>query len=182
MLLQQHLSLICFKIRSRNEEAINSTRSRIYSLKVFHSLLLDIYFLFLNWLGTHVSDDRKYVCGRRLYVCINTWKFGGLNSREIMSLPENSWGEAGSSKTPLERKILGGGGGGANQRVFHGGRFFFFDHRSVHLFQTNQRFQEIELILWTVLIWKSSKPKLSSQNMRGCSHATIIIPSLHLPI
>ena len=124
MLLQQHLSLICFKIRSRNEEAINSTRSRIYSLKVFHSLLLDIYFLFLNWLSTHVSNDRKYVCGRRLYVCINTWKFRGLNSREIMSLPGNSWGEGGSSKTPLERKILGGGGG-ANQRVFHGGGFFF---------------------------------------------------------
>ena len=180
MLLQQHLSLTCFKIRSRNEEAINSTRSRIYSLKVFHSLLLDIYFLFLNWLSTHVSDDRKYVCGRRLYVCINTWKFRGLNSREIMSLPGNSWGEGESSKTPLEQKILGGGG--CKSKSLPWGGVLFFDHRSVHLFQTNQRFQEIELILWTVPIWKSSKPKLSSQNLRGCSHATIIIPSLHLPI
>ena len=42
-----------------------------------------------------------------------------------MSLPGNSLGEGGSSKTPLERKILGGGGGGANQRVFHGGGSFF---------------------------------------------------------
>ena len=33
----------------------------------------------------------------------------------------NSWGEGGSSKTPLERKILGGGGGGVNQGVFRGG-------------------------------------------------------------
>ena len=124
MLLQQHLSLTCFKIRSRNEEAINSTRSRIYSLKVFHSLLLDIYFLFLNWLSTHVSDDRKYVCGRRLYVCINTWKFRRLNSREIMSLPGNSWGEGGSSKTPLERKILGGGGVQIKESSMGGGSFF----------------------------------------------------------
>ena len=52
------LSLVCLDIRSRNEEAINSTRNRIYSLKVFHSLLLDIYFLF-------VSELIKYECYRR---------------------------------------------------------------------------------------------------------------------
>ena len=33
----------------------------------FHILFDD---LFLNWFSTHVSDDRKYVCGRRLYACI----------------------------------------------------------------------------------------------------------------
>ena len=37
---------------------------------------------------TRVSDDRKYVCGRRLYACINTRKFKGLDSREITPLPE----------------------------------------------------------------------------------------------
>ena len=63
-------SLACLEIRSRNEEAINSTRNRICSLKVF------------------VSDDRKYVCGRRLYMSINTRKFKGLDSREITPLPE----------------------------------------------------------------------------------------------
>ena len=89
-------------------------------------------------------------------------------------------GGGGHQRPPWNEKSWGWGG--ANQRVFHGGGGSFFDHRSVHLFQTNQRFQEIELILWTVPIWKSSKPKLSSQNMRGCSHATIIIPSLHLPL
>ena len=89
-------------------------------------------------------------------------------------------GGGGVIKDPLGTENRGGWGG-ANQRVFHGG-VLFFDHQSVHLFQTNQRFQEIELILWIVPIWKSSKPKLSSQNMRGCSHAMIIIPSLHLPI
>ena len=32
-------SLTCLEIRSRNEEAINSTGNRIYSLKVFYFLL-----------------------------------------------------------------------------------------------------------------------------------------------
>ena len=31
----------------------------------------------------HVSDDRKYFCGRRLYVCINTRIFKGLDCRQI---------------------------------------------------------------------------------------------------
>ena len=35
-----------------------------------------------------VSDDQKYVCSCRLYACINTRKFKGLDSREITSLPE----------------------------------------------------------------------------------------------
>ena len=39
--------------------------------------------LFPNWLfSTRVSDDRKYVCSRRLYACINTRKFKGLDSRD----------------------------------------------------------------------------------------------------
>ena len=33
------VSLACLEIRWENEEAINSTRNRIYSLKVFHFLL-----------------------------------------------------------------------------------------------------------------------------------------------
>ena len=33
------LSVACLRIRSRNEEAINSTRNRIYSLKYFYLLL-----------------------------------------------------------------------------------------------------------------------------------------------
>ena len=44
------ISLACWKIRSRNEEAINSTRNRIYSLKVFTSYFIDVdtFYLFLN--------------------------------------------------------------------------------------------------------------------------------------
>ena len=87
----QRLSVsLCLEIRSRNDDAINSTRNRIYSLKVFTSYFIDVdtFYLFLNWFSTRVGDDRKYVCGRRLYACINTRKFKGLDSREITSLPE----------------------------------------------------------------------------------------------
>ena len=90
------ISLACLEIRSRNEEAINSTRNRIYSLKVFYFLLyrrrvffrIFTFYLFLNWFSTRVSNDRKYVSGRRLYAYINTRKFKGLDSTEISSLPE----------------------------------------------------------------------------------------------
>ena len=83
------ISLAWFEIRSRKEEALNSTRNSIYSLKVYYFLLYRCrYFLFLNWFSTRVRDDRKYVCGSRLYACINTRKFKCLDSREITPLPE----------------------------------------------------------------------------------------------
>ena len=41
-----------------------------------------------------------------------------------MSLPGNSWGEAGSSKTPLEQKILGGGGVQIKESSMGGVLFF----------------------------------------------------------
>ena len=84
------LSVACLEIRSRNEEAIYSTRNRIYFLQVFTSYFIDVdtFFLFLNWFSTRVSDYRKYVCGCRLYACINTRKYKGLDSREFTSLPE----------------------------------------------------------------------------------------------
>ena len=81
--------LACLEIRSRNEEAINSTRNIFYSLRVSYFLLYRRrYFLFLNWFSTRVSDDQKYLSGSRLYACINTRKFKGLDSREITSLPD----------------------------------------------------------------------------------------------
>ena len=43
-------SLACLEIRSINEEKINSSRNRIYSLKVFTSYFIDVdtFYLFLN--------------------------------------------------------------------------------------------------------------------------------------
>ena len=72
--LTAELSFACVEIRSRNEEAIDSSWNRIYALK--------------NWFSILVSNVWKHVWGRRLYVCINTRKFKGLDSREITSLPE----------------------------------------------------------------------------------------------
>ena len=85
-------SYACLEIRSRSEEAINSTQNRIYSREVFffftsYFIDVDTFYLFLNWFSTLVSDDRKYVCCRRLYACIITRKFKGLDSGEITSLP-----------------------------------------------------------------------------------------------
>ena len=61
--------LACLEIRSRNEEAINSTRSRIYSIKV-------VYFQ-LYPRGVFLRIFTGY-----------TRKCKGLDSREITSLPE----------------------------------------------------------------------------------------------
>ena len=59
------VSLTCLEIRSRNEEAINSTRNRIYSLKVFYLLLyLRRYFLFISELIQYASQRRPEICLR----------------------------------------------------------------------------------------------------------------------
>ena len=51
--LQRHSDSLCLEIRWRNEEAINFTRNRIYSLNVFYFLLYRRrFFLFLNWFST----------------------------------------------------------------------------------------------------------------------------------
>ena len=85
-------SYACLEIRSRSEEAINSIQNGIYSLEVFffftsYFIDVDTFYLFLNWFSILVSDDREYVCCRRLYACINARKFKGLDSGEITSLP-----------------------------------------------------------------------------------------------
>ena len=75
--------LACLEIRSRNY-----TRNMIYSVFYFLLYRHRYFYLFLNWFRTRVSDDQKYLCGSRLYACINTRKFKGLDSREITSLPD----------------------------------------------------------------------------------------------
>ena len=47
------ITLACLEIRSRNKEAVNSARNRIYSREVFYFLLYRRrYFSFLNWFST----------------------------------------------------------------------------------------------------------------------------------
>ena len=55
---------------------------------VFLLLILStsiLFICFMNWFCTRVSEDRKYLCGRRLCGWINTRKFKDLYSREITS-------------------------------------------------------------------------------------------------
>ena len=58
--------------------------------RFFTSYFIDVdtFYLFLNWFSTRVGDDQKYLSGSRLYACINTRKFKGLDSRETTSLPD----------------------------------------------------------------------------------------------
>ena len=136
-------SLACLEIRSRNEEAINSTRNMIYPLKVFTSYFIDAdtFYLFLNWFSTRVSDDQKYRCGSRLYACINTRKFKGLDSREITSLPE--------IEKVITRLICIQWKFTAHDHcnfANYDSYFFYRPLSSVHLLQSNQRFQAIQFV------------------------------------
>ena len=85
------VSLARLEITSRNEEAVNFTRNTIYLLKVFLPPTLSTSILFIClWIDLVrvLATTGNNVCGRRLYACINTQKFKGLDCREITSLPE----------------------------------------------------------------------------------------------
>ena len=58
-------SLACLEIRLRNEEAINSTRNRIYSLKGFYfPLYRHLYFLFVSALILYMFEQWPEICLR----------------------------------------------------------------------------------------------------------------------
>ena len=85
------VSLARLEITSRNEEAVNFTRNTIYLLKVFLLPTLSTSILFIClWIDLVrvLATTGNNVCRRRLYACINTQKFKGLDCREITSLPE----------------------------------------------------------------------------------------------
>ena len=90
--LQRHSGLACLEISSRNEEAINSTRNMIYSLKVFYFLhyrrrhicfWIDLVRVLAT---TKIPGSQRWVAGYTRV--INTRKFKGLDSRKITSLPD----------------------------------------------------------------------------------------------
>ena len=140
-------SLACFEIRSRNKRAINSTRNKIYSLKVFHFLLYRrrFFYLFLSWFSMRVSDDQKYVWGRRLNACINTRKFKGLDYHCQRSKKWFTWHVI---------SIIAENKPHAHQKNFLHTMtiaallikilIFFRPLSSVHLFQSNQRFEFVD--------------------------------------
>ena len=136
----------------------------IYLLKVFYFLLkIDVatFYLFLNWFGMRDSNNRN-VCSGRLYKCINTQKFKGLDSREITSLPEIKKAIYMACHFNHRQKYTAFSPQGSfayNDSLQHATIAvllikipIFFNHSVVfmHLFQSNQRFQVIEFLDWHV--------------------------------
>ena len=144
-------------VRSRNDEAINSTRNRIYSLKVFPSLPLDIYFLFFSELIQYARQRLpEYVCGRRLYAGTDKYtkiqgprfqknyifardQKGDLHGTSFQSSPKINpmlitrlfaYNESLQHQTSFTKKDL----------------FFVRPLSSVHLFPSDQRFETIEFL------------------------------------
>ena len=145
----------------RRRLILQETWTDLLAKRFFISYFIEVYtfYFFLNWFSTRVSDDQKYVCGRRLYVCINTRKFKGLDSRKITSLPEIKkviyMARHFQSSPKINRMLI-------TRTISIQWKFTTPDHRSfaikfgilfffrplstVHLFQSNQRFQAIEIV------------------------------------
>ena len=89
-LLQRRLILLPWILDREMGRRLILHKTGFTPWRFFTSYFIDVdaFYLFLNWFSTRVTDDRKYVCCRRLYARINTRKFKGLDSREITSLQE----------------------------------------------------------------------------------------------
>ena len=140
---------------------------------------VDTFYLFLNWFSTRVSDDRKYVCGRRLYAFMNTRKFKGIDSREITSLLDIEKVIYMHIFSIIAENYL------HTVKVYNARpsqfclfRFLFFSDHSVVFpcYKVLQSFQAIEFVDRHV---SEIFPKISWQNMRGFHPATILSPSFH---
>ena len=64
----------------------NAAESALLLLPTLSTSIL--FICFWTDLVRVLATTTKNVCSRKLYVCINTRKFKGLDSREITSLPE----------------------------------------------------------------------------------------------
>ena len=111
------------------------------------------FYLFLNWFSMHFSDNPKYVCGRRLYACINTRKFKGLDYIIARHQKSDLHGTSFQSSPKINcvlitRPIT------YNDILRHPTIadllikvLIFFRPLSIfHLFQSNRRFQKIEFM------------------------------------
>ena len=143
----------------RNEEEINSTRNetdllaKCFLLPTFSmSILFTCFFQIPNWFSTCVSDDRKYVCGRRLYACINTRKFKGLDHHCQISKKWCTWHVFSIiTKNKSHAHCIQWKFTTPNLAILLIQILIFFRPlSSVHLLQSNQRFQAIEFVDWHV--------------------------------
>ena len=121
---------------------------------------VDTFYLFLNWFSTRVSDDRKYVCGRRLYsTCVYSkyTKIQGPRFQRNYIIARDKKviknGTSFQSSPKINRMFITSAYSESLQhtniavllikilRIF-----FFWLLRSVHLFESNQRLQAIEFV------------------------------------
>ena len=127
--------------------------------RFFTSYFIDVdtFYLFLNWFSTRVSDDRKYVCGRRLYACINT-----RNSRTSIAEKLHHCQKSKKWFTWHVISIIAENKPHAHHKTHFAYNeslqhstiavllikilIFFRPLSNVHLFQSNQRFQAIEFV------------------------------------
>ena len=190
--LTASFSLASLEIRLRNEETIYFTWNRIYSLKAFYFLLYQHrYFLF-------VSELIWYACLR--WPEIHLWSQAICMYEYTKIQGPNSWFQRNCIIARDQKSDLNGISFQSSPKINHmlitrpicmQWKFTTPDHRtfakkhshffrplsSVHLFQSNQRFQPILFGKVLNLIF----PKLSSQNIiRGqLDHIMIPIPSFH---
>ena len=78
-LLQQHSVSLAWRLdREMRRRLILHKTNLLAKGFIFTSYFSEVeyssFYLFLNWFSMRVSDDRKYMCGPRLYACINTPK------------------------------------------------------------------------------------------------------------
>ena len=148
--------LACLEIRSRNEETINSTLNTIYSLKVFYFLLYRrrhfSFICFWSDLVRGLATTGNNVCGRRLYTKIQGPRFQRNN---IIARDQKSdlHGTSFQSSPKINRMLITRPFA-YNESLQHPTiavllikiLIFFRPLSSVHLFQSNQRFQAIEFV------------------------------------
>ena len=67
-----------------------------------NSFLFPTFYLFLNWFRTRVSNDQKYLCSSRLYVCIKYTKIRGpwFQRNDIIARYQESDLHGGSFQSP----------------------------------------------------------------------------------
>ena len=154
-------SLTCLEIRSRNEEAINSTRNRIYLLKVFYFLLYRHRYL--------CNDPKIHVRLRsqatRVYKCTKIRRPWFQRNYNIARDQKSDLHGMSFQSSPKINCMLITRPFAYNESLQHPTIsvflikiLFFFPLSSVHLFQRNQRSQAIEFV---DTFQKSSKFKLS---------------------
>ena len=126
--------------------------------RFFTSYFIDVdtLYLFLNWFITRVSDEWKYVYGHRIYACINTRNSRASIPGKLHHCQRSKIDLHGLSfqSSPKINRMLITRPFAHNESLQHPTiavllikiLIFFRPLRSVHLFQSNERFEEIEFV------------------------------------